>query len=133
MKKYKNIKIIRTGSKAISNDKRAGNILDVILIHGWHCKIYFIGKEISKNNSVAIYYNKFWRLGILDRDLCLDHIIENNTNFIIKPEIEAENKIARNKKLKVVFLEILNKKGFSKSFFILVIFIINSIFKKMRL
>ena len=92
-----------------------------------------MGKKFSKSRRVTRYYNKFWRLGILDNDLRRNYLIEKDRHFMVDLRLEQENKLARKQKLDKVFFGILKKEGLIKVMYIFSIFLVNTVYKKIRL
>ena len=135
MKKYKGLLVLKTGSQANSNKLKQGKTLDLILIyekHSWRNSLR-IGKKISKTGKTSQYFNKFWRLGVLDSDLVMGgYILEDCGSLSTINSLDDDLKILRNKNIKNILQLILQKYGTGKMVFILILFILNHVLNKFR-
>ena len=92
MKKYNGLLIVKTGSQALCKKLEQGKTMDLIFIHDnlSCCNDIKIGKKISKSGKTARYYNKYWRLGILDSDLLrYGYLTEHNGGLVTVQNIEV--------------------------------------------
>jgi hypothetical protein len=135
MKKYNGLLIVKTGSQALCKKVQQGKTLDLILI----CeKLSYrndlrIGKKISKTGKTAQYYNKYWRLGILDSDLVsCGYLIESNGSLLTSHILEDDLRVVRNKNLASVFHEIMKKQGIFRMIYILALFMLSGVLNKYR-
>ena len=135
MKKYNGLLIVKTGSQALCKKLEQGKTLDLIITYDKpSCRNGIrMGKKISKSGKTARYYNKYWRLGILDSDLVrCGYLIEENGDLVTVHRLENDLRVVRNKNFASVFHVILKKRGVCRMVYILALFMFNRVLNKFR-
>jgi hypothetical protein len=135
MKKYNGLLVVKTGSQALCKELEQGKTMDLIFIHDnlSCCNDIKIGKKVSKSRKTARYYNKYWRLGILDSDLLrYGYLTEQNGDLVTVQSIEDDLRVVRNKNFTSVLNMIIEKWGIFKMIHILVLYMFNQVLNKFR-
>lgn len=120
--------IVRAGSLAKLKTLQTNKVLDIVMVHRkTFCERYLIRKELSKSKKTAMYYNRFWRLGLLDHELSSYAKIVDG-KYVIQADLEVKLKLSRTQSLRQNLKCIKINKGMMRAIFILFLFVANSTF-----
>lgn len=118
--------IVRAGSLAKQKNLRTNKVLDIVMVNRkTFCERYLFKKELSKSKKTAMYYNRFWRLGLLDHELSSYAKVVDGKN-VIQADLEVKLKLSRTQSLRQNLKCIQINKGTKRAIFILFLFFANS-------